>query len=491
LKRFIQLSLEQREEKVKFGAPDMDTRAFRSYLENMTKFFARITVLLLPALILIAGCAREEVEEPFTPSSSHSAYVEGLEKMGLAESTMGSRWIEAARSALEEPLAVELPFREEGFFDPARPEAWGYRFSVPAGREVVVELELPSQEELKVFADIFRLEDDGGDEEQGRREVHHVASYSRQRNEIRFEVLKEGSYLLRLQPELLVGGRFTVAIRHTPLLSFPVEGARMADIQSFYGDSRDAGARRHEGVDIFAPRGTPVLAVTESTVRRVGTRDLGGKVVLLWDEERQFHYYYAHLDSQLTSAGTRVQPGDVVGTVGNTGNARTTPPHLHFGIYQRWWDALNPWSFLEPASGEAPPPRFDPSRLDRWMVVERRIPAEQATGRTSGGAEPPELPAGTPVRVVGAAGERVRVLSPDGTAFIHLPADALGAPPASGEPALGGELPEPPYLYDEPRPEAQLVGRLESRQGAQVLGSWNGFRLLRLGNGRTGWLPSS
>jgi murein DD-endopeptidase MepM/ murein hydrolase activator NlpD len=86
-------------------------------------------------------------------------------------------------------------------------------------------------------------------------------------------------------------------------------------------------------VDIFARRGTPVLAAGSGIVTRVGTNGLGGKVVWIARPTRGEAHYYAHLDRQLVTVGTRVQEGDVIGFVGNTGNARFTPPHLHFGIY--------------------------------------------------------------------------------------------------------------------------------------------------------------
>jgi murein DD-endopeptidase MepM/ murein hydrolase activator NlpD len=422
------------------------------------------------------------VEEPFTPTQSHSAYAEGLQEMQLADTAMGALWLEEAQDALDNPVPVQLPFREEGIFDPASPEAWGYRFSVDRGREVIIRLSLPPEEQLKVFADVFRVEENGEE-----REVHHVASYSRQENQIRFETLREGRYLLRLQPELLRGGRFSLSIRHEPLLSFPVEGADTGDIHSFFGAPRDGGSRRHEGVDIFSGRGTPVLAVTEAVVRRVGTRDLGGKIVLLWDEKRQLHYYYAHLDRRLTTAGVRVEPGDVIGLMGNTGNARTTPPHLHFGVYKPWFDALDPLSFLSPSSGEPVQPVMESEELGRWMLVEAGE-AVPLTAPDTGAAEAGSysLPSGTPLRAVGSAGDYVRVRLPAGDRHAFLPARALAAASADRLTVSRQD-----YLYPAPRRSAPASGRVQSGEELTLIGSWNGYRLVRRSNGSTGWLPSS
>lgn len=95
-----------------------------------------------------------------------------------------------------------------------------------------------------------------------------------------------------------------------------------------------AGVGWHHGADIFAPLGAPVLAVAEGTLFSVGRNRLGGN--RLWLRDRQGNeFYYAHLAaySPLAANGARVQAGDVIGFVGNTGDAHTTPYHLHFEIH--------------------------------------------------------------------------------------------------------------------------------------------------------------
>ncbi|UJH89966.1 M23 family metallopeptidase [Antarcticibacterium sp. 1MA-6-2] len=117
-------------------------------------------------------------------------------------------------------------------------------------------------------------------------------------------------------------------------------------MQSIWGDARDGGRRSHEGVDIFAPRGTPVIAVTNGRITSSGERGLGGKQVWLRDTKRGQSLYYAHLDSIAALGNARVTTGDTLGFVGNTGNARTTPPHLHFGIYKGYKGAINPFPYI-------------------------------------------------------------------------------------------------------------------------------------------------
>jgi murein DD-endopeptidase MepM/ murein hydrolase activator NlpD len=135
-------------------------------------------------------------------------------------------------------------------------------------------------------------------------------------------------------------------VPHT--LPVPVAGVKPSRLADTWGGARSEG-RKHEGIDIFAKRGTPVLAATEGIVMRVGTNRLGGQVVWVLGPGGQRHYY-AHLDSYGdVHAGMRIPAGSIVGYVGNTGNAATTPPHLHYGIYTAA-GAINPFPFLRPDS---------------------------------------------------------------------------------------------------------------------------------------------
>jgi murein DD-endopeptidase MepM/ murein hydrolase activator NlpD len=116
-------------------------------------------------------------------------------------------------------------------------------------------------------------------------------------------------------------------------LLMPVAGVRVAQVANTWGAPRGAG-RLHEGQDIFAPRGTPIYSATEGIVWRIGVSQLGGLVVWVVGAGGR-RYYYAHLEryGDHIQEGDFVTPDTVIGYVGNTGNAATTPPHLHFGIY--------------------------------------------------------------------------------------------------------------------------------------------------------------
>lgn len=115
-------------------------------------------------------------------------------------------------------------------------------------------------------------------------------------------------------------------------LVFPVSGK--SNIGSYWGDSREGGNRTHEGIDIFAAKGTAVVAVTDGYVLQITNDPLGGKTVTIQSNDYSWRSYYAHLDEQNVTTGQMIKRGQLIGTVGNTGNARTTPSHLHFGIYE-------------------------------------------------------------------------------------------------------------------------------------------------------------
>lgn len=133
------------------------------------------------------------------------------------------------------------------------------------------------------------------------------------------------------------------AATQLPVLMNPVVGATKKSIISFYGDARDNG-RKHEGIDIVAPKGTIVIAPAEGQITEVGYNILGGKVIWMKDTKAKRAYYFAHLDSQIVTKGMIVKRGDTLGTVGNTGNARRTRSHLHFGIYKK--DGRTPVEYI-------------------------------------------------------------------------------------------------------------------------------------------------
>lgn len=117
------------------------------------------------------------------------------------------------------------------------------------------------------------------------------------------------------------------------ILPVPVRGVRANDIADTFGAPRGRD-RQHAGVDIFATRGTAVVSSTRGVVVAIRDGGLGGRQVWIHGPGGE-RYYYAHLDDWTPglARGDVVEAGTPLGTVGTTGNARGTPPHLHFGIY--------------------------------------------------------------------------------------------------------------------------------------------------------------
>lgn len=112
-----------------------------------------------------------------------------------------------------------------------------------------------------------------------------------------------------------------------------------------WGAARSQG-RTHEGIDIFAPRGTPIQSTTQGIVSKVGNNNLGGRVVVVVGPGGAGHYY-AHLEDYADIAvNDWVNAGDIIGYVGDSGNAKGTPPHLHYGIYING-RAVNPYPLMQ------------------------------------------------------------------------------------------------------------------------------------------------
>ena len=139
-------------------------------------------------------------------------------------------------------------------------------------------------------------------------------------------------------------------------LAVPVAGVELRDLADTYTQSRGGGARVHNAIDIMAPRGRPVLAAAPGTVEKLFfSRGGGGISAYVRSDDRQWIYYYAHLDAYAPglAEGQRVARGTPIGTVGFTGNANPAGPHLHFAVHRMaagedWHEGtpVNPYPLL-------------------------------------------------------------------------------------------------------------------------------------------------
>jgi len=137
-------------------------------------------------------------------------------------------------------------------------------------------------------------------------------------------------------------------------LTMPVQGYDAHRLRDNFDEMR-GGVRRHEALDIMAPRGTPVLAADDGVIAKLFRSAAGGITIYQFDGAQQYAYYYAHLDHYREGLreGEAVKRGDLIGYVGSTGNAPESAPHLHFTIFElgpdkKWWrgKAVNPYPYL-------------------------------------------------------------------------------------------------------------------------------------------------
>ncbi|MDA0205530.1 MAG: M23 family metallopeptidase [Acidobacteria bacterium] len=136
----------------------------------------------------------------------------------------------------------------------------------------------------------------------------------------------------------------------------PIQGITKNKLSDSFMESRGPGnAQRHHAIDLGAPRGRPVLAVEDGTIRRIKWHSRGGLTIYQYGPEGRYSYYYAHLQkvAKGLAEGCLVQRGDVIGYVGSTGSASSASPHLHFEVRkianrETWWggDPINPYPLL-------------------------------------------------------------------------------------------------------------------------------------------------
>jgi len=418
------------------------------------------------------GCTNPVTEDGFffQPNTPHERYEHAFRRVGLEKTALGYEWIRTSQRALEEAHAVEPPFHETGYFDPRQAHAVGYRLTLERGQLLKVTGELNGT----VFVDLFRVED--------RLDERYDHAVSADEDSLGFQhlVRRSGEYVLRLQPEILAGGRYEVRIIAAPSLEFPVLGHDMGAIRSRFGAPRDGGRRDHHGVDIFAPRGTPVIAAARGQVRSTRPSGLGGNVV--WLRTEAGNLYYAHLDSVSVRRGMSVRVGDTVGFVGNTGNARTTPPHLHFGVYSRGPSDPEPYLFRPP---QDPPPLVADAEL---VGNEVRVSSDRTglLGAPTSRADVIEqLRRFTPLRVLGGTSRYLRVVLPTGVVgFVDASKVESVIDPLERQVLAIGRR-----VLANPLDTLSVVGTLPQGEEVLVHGQFGRY-LYVVANGRRGWMVS-
>ncbi|WP_266367672.1 M23 family metallopeptidase [Tellurirhabdus rosea] len=426
----------------------------------------------------LVACTGTGPGKLFQAASPHEQYARSLREARLERTALGTDWLNAGNRALQDSLVINAPYRESGYFSANKPFAVGYRLRGQRGDKFIIRVDVQGMEAARVFIDVFEL-----NEQPSEGTPNRLLSAKADTNQLELEIRRNRLHLIRIQPELLRSGRYTISITREPVLSFPVVGRDSRTISSYFGVPRDGGRRRHEGIDIFAPRGTPVVASTEGVISGVGVNNLGGNVVWLSDMKRSQSLYYAHLDAQAVREGQRVAIGDTVGFVGNTGNARTTAPHLHFGIYRFNEGAVDPLPYVRRGLGPARQTPVQPELLGDSM----RISAARAVIRQAPNGEAAallDLPRSAVVRVVGGTAAWLRV---------QLPNERTGY--VSGNqtepvriPLRRRSLSASTTLRDAAHPMAAVIDQLNSGTTVEVLGVFERFQLVRSRDGLLGWI---
>ena len=139
-------------------------------------------------------------------------------------------------------------------------------------------------------------------------------------------------------------------------LAIPVAGIKPDELADTYTQARAGGSRVHDAIDIMAPHGTPVVAAAPGTVEKLFfSKGGGGITAYIRSPDQRWIYYYAHLDEYAPglTEGQTIARGTRIGSIGSTGNAHPSGPHLHFAVHQMapgedWHEGspINPYPLL-------------------------------------------------------------------------------------------------------------------------------------------------
>src|SRR5690606_23282161 len=205
-------------------------------------------------------------------------------------------------------------------------------------------------------------------------------------------------------------------------------------------------------------------------------------VVWLHDAKLGVNLYYAHLDSQYVGALAMVKAGDTLGTVGNSGNAEHTPPHLHFGIYAQGEGAVDPLPFLNTPSQDPAPITADLELLNggariRSKHADLRISTETKAGPIM------KLPKDTFVPIIAASGDRFRVRHGSLTGYVNAK-DVMPIEKPLRSITLGSEQ----RLLDAAQVDAAPIKLLQKGEEVELLAEDGAFLNVRTADREVGWI---
>lgn len=349
--------------------------------------------------VFFSSCRKETVPKEFRPNNEHQAYLHSLKQANLLRTALGKDWADAAKTAIDKPILVSTPYQEMLLIDSSIAFSEGYRFSAKEGQTIEVTLDYLGSDSTLLFLDAYRIDDKYDT-------YSRVASSNKLNRKIQFTTHTNSDYTIRLQTELLRGGKCLLKIILKPSLKFPLEGKGISSIGGLFGDPRDGGKREHHGVDIFGKRNTPIYAPIDGYISRVGESDMGGLYVWLRNPKNRISLYFAHLQTQSVKVNTSVKAGDLLGSVGNTGNAKNTPPHLHFGIYG-FRRAINPYYYLQKLD-TIPKTIICPKELlGDWVIASKAMTQDNF-----------QINKKDRLKIIAASGKHYRVINTKGQKFL-------------------------------------------------------------------------
>ena len=430
----------------------------------------RYSLGLILAAVLLFSCRTGT--GLFGKKTPHEQYGDKLSTAGLKETALGRAWFLAAEQSLTSPLTITIPYKETGYFAADKPQAAGLRFQARRGEKLSISLSKKPIAGFAVYMELWKAPEGAG----AKPKLQAVADTNTLA--IEHEVGEQGLYIIRVQPELLKGGEYTLSISIGPSLAYPLRSSGKNHTQSFWGDPRDGGGRSHEGIDMFAPKLTPVIAAANGRVTQVNENNLGGKVVWMRPDNKNYVLYYAHLDKQLVTDGQVVKVGDTLGLVGNTGNARTSPPHLHFGIYASG-GAIDPFPFVNPDIKTPPHITAPVNALGKYLRAE----GKQARLYAGMNETPVTIQQDMLMQVEAAAADWYRIRLPDGR---------LGLIKSNQAEALT-ELRKLSWkndkeVYDTPDSLAARKTTIKAGNTVRILAAFNDYYYIRTEADVTGWV---
>ncbi len=447
----------------------MKMRAYHKKQRGQRRSFTIRKAVFL-ALFLAASCGVYALIQDFSllDPERHAAYI--TESVGYETLSWGM----AGKAALAKTAAIRLPFREVGFIRAMNPAAAIYRFEARRGQTLRATLQSASADSAKTFLFLLEFADSRTDS------LVHVMT--ERGFELAYEPPHTCTLLLHVHTQLVHDGRYVLQVESEASLTFPVAGKDSRAILCPFGARRAGGTRKHMGVDIFANRGTPLVAAVDGYIERVGSDPLGGRVIWLKDARRDLHLYYAHLDKQLVRRRTWVRAGDTIGTVGNTGNAHSVESHLHFGIYTRQKGYIDPFPYIDQ---KAEPPVIaatDVRRLGSWSraadkaILRRTIhPTAPACGRVHPHSA---------LQVIDTIDNWLHVYLADGSDG-YLPRQK--AEPAV-KPFCRVDLSADRIVYNKLGPGAAAIDTLPAGTRAPVLSRHRDFLHVQLSGTQEGWI---